>query len=59
MIKHLSRIFFKLSQKIKQTNKNVSFEKNTKGLILKFGNLKGHHSFSNYEENFFLNFNIK
>lgn len=30
-------------EKLRQTNQNVSFEKNTKGLLLKIGNRKSNH----------------
>jgi hypothetical protein len=49
MRKHLSRIFFRIvtdensHTKLKQTNKNFSFEKNTKSLILKIENRKANH----------------
>lgn len=36
-------------RKLKQTNKNVTFEKNTKGLILKIGNRRSNHFYRIYE----------
>ena len=39
----VTEFFENCHRKLKQTNKNVSFEKNTKGLILKIGNRKSNH----------------
>ena len=43
-------------RKLKETNKNVIFEKNKKGLILKIGNRKSNQYFRIYEEKNFLKF---
>jgi hypothetical protein len=43
-------------QKLRTTNKNVSFEKNTKGLILKIGNRKSNHYSRIYQGNNSLRF---
>jgi hypothetical protein len=56
-IKFLPKILFENCQtKLKQTNKNVSFEKNTKSVILKIGNQNRNHYFLIYEEKNSLNF---
>lgn len=55
--KILVREFFEnCHRKLKQTNKNVSFEKNTKGLILKIGNRRSSRYSRIYEGNKFLKF---
>ena len=44
------RYFFENShKKLLKTNKNVSYEKNSKGLILKIGNRKSNHYFRIYQ----------
>ena len=43
-------------RKLKQTNKNVSFEKNAKGFILKIGNRRSNNYSRIYEEKRFLKF---
>lgn len=59
-IKFLTKILFKnYKTKLKQTNKNVSFEKNTKSVILKIGNQDRNHYFLIYEEKKSLKFEYK
>lgn len=51
------REFFENShRKIKQTNKNVSFDKNSKGLILKIGSRRSNHYSRIYQAKNFLKF---
>lgn len=46
----VQEFFENCHQKCKQTNKNVIFEKNIKGLILKIGNRRSNHYFRIYQE---------
>ena len=51
------RYFFENShKKLQKTNKNVSYEKNSKGLILKIGNRKSNHYSRIYEGRNYLKF---
>lgn len=48
--------FEKCQQKLNQTNKNVSYQKNRKGSILKIRNRKSNHYFRIYQGDNFLRF---